>query len=81
MTNATTIQQARQKLVELQEAEETLITAYEKANKVGIDRSLNAHFTDVINEMTELRIQQQNYCKHLENNGTLNARLCPGFIC
>ncbi|WP_426577266.1 hypothetical protein ACP179_03280 [Xenorhabdus stockiae] len=68
MTNATTIPQARQKLAALQEAEETLITAYEKANKVGIDRSLNSRFTDVTNEMTELRIQQQDYCKHLESN-------------
>lgn len=68
MTTATTIQQARLKLVELYDAEETLMSALGKANKAGIPSTLNARLTDVIDEVTELRIHQQAHCKRIENN-------------
>ncbi|MEQ0217922.1 hypothetical protein ABLV18_27560 [Klebsiella sp. CN_Kp114] len=64
----TAIQQARLKLIELHDVEETLMTALSKANKAAIPNALNARLTDVINEVTELRIQQQAHCKRIENN-------------
>lgn len=68
MTNATTIQQAAQRLFELHDAEEALMTALSKANKAGIPNGLNARLTDVINEVTELRIHQQAHCERIKNN-------------
>lgn len=68
MTTATTIQQAAQRLFELHDAEEALMAALSKANKAGITNVLNFRLTDVINEVTELSIQQQAHCELIKNN-------------